>query len=135
MMTAIQKQFACIGRGCTFVYWLCAADPCPAGAAGRNFSNSHNCHWPCGARISCLTCFSGGGTTIVYSMGGWPAPWGIELVAGSAAVLILLMIAIVVMPIALFLPITCPTRWVLLIEQYGFIHFICSLPELWPVWP
>ena len=46
--------------------------------------------------------FSGGGTTIVYSMGGWPAPWGIELVAGSAAVLILLMIAIVVMPIALF---------------------------------
>lgn len=39
---------------------------------------------------------------IVYSMGGWPAPWGIELVVGSLSSLFLLMVASVSLPVALF---------------------------------
>jgi len=46
--------------------------------------------------------YPGGGTSIIYSVGGWPAPWGIELVAGSLGALVLLMVAIVVLPVALF---------------------------------
>ena len=46
--------------------------------------------------------YPGGGTALVYSVGGWPAPWGIELIAGSAGTLVLLMVAMVVLPAALF---------------------------------
>ncbi|HHV94490.1 MAG TPA: hypothetical protein GXX47_08165 [Firmicutes bacterium] len=45
---------------------------------------------------------SGGGTSTVYSMGGWPAPWGVELVVGSAAALMLLTAAMVSLPAVLF---------------------------------
>ena len=39
---------------------------------------------------------------IIYSMGGWPAPWGIELVVGSLGALFLLMVTGVSLPVALF---------------------------------
>ena len=39
---------------------------------------------------------------IIYQMGGWPAPWGIELKVGSLGTFFLLTIAIVSLPVALF---------------------------------
>ncbi|MGI6537559.1 MAG: complex I subunit 5 family protein [Caldicoprobacterales bacterium] len=39
---------------------------------------------------------------VKYIMGGWPAPWGIELVIGNLAALFILTIAIVSLPVALF---------------------------------
>ena len=42
------------------------------------------------------------GVPILYSLGGWPAPWGIELVAGSLEAFFLLVIAGVSLPVALF---------------------------------
>ena len=42
------------------------------------------------------------GIPISYSMGGWPAPWGIELVAGSLSAFFLLLVSGVSLPVALF---------------------------------
>ena len=42
------------------------------------------------------------GIPIGYSMGGWPAPWGIELVAGSLSAFFLLLVSGVSLPVALF---------------------------------
>ena len=42
------------------------------------------------------------GIPIIYQMGGWSAPWGIELKVGSLGALYLLVIAIVSLPVALF---------------------------------
>ena len=42
------------------------------------------------------------GIPIIYQMGGWPAPWGIELKVGSLGAFFLLVIAIVSLPVALF---------------------------------
>jgi len=42
------------------------------------------------------------GIPITYSMGGWPAPWGIELVAGSLSAFFLLLVSGVSLPVALF---------------------------------
>ena len=42
------------------------------------------------------------GNPIGYSLGGWPAPWGIELSVGSLSCLFLLMVAGVSLPVALF---------------------------------
>jgi len=42
------------------------------------------------------------GNPIIYSLGGWPAPWGIELEAGSLSAFFLLIIAGISLPIALF---------------------------------
>ncbi|HHY09754.1 MAG TPA: monovalent cation/H+ antiporter subunit D family protein [Firmicutes bacterium] len=39
---------------------------------------------------------------IIYNLGGWPAPWGIELVAGNLGAFFLLVIAGVSLPVALF---------------------------------
>ena len=55
-----------------------------------------------GAGYLAFRVYPGGGTALVYSVGGWPAPWGIELIAGSAGALVLLMVAMVVLPAALF---------------------------------
>ncbi len=42
------------------------------------------------------------GTPIIYRLGGWPAPWGIELKVGSLGAFFLLVIAGVSLPVALF---------------------------------
>ncbi len=42
------------------------------------------------------------GTQIIYQLGGWPAPWGIELKVGSLAALFLLIIFGVCFPVAIF---------------------------------
>ncbi|NMB45668.1 MAG: monovalent cation/H+ antiporter subunit D family protein [Firmicutes bacterium] len=42
------------------------------------------------------------GLPIIYNMGGWPAPWGIELIAGSLSAFFLLVVAGVSLPVALF---------------------------------
>lgn len=42
------------------------------------------------------------GIPIIYRMGGWQAPWGIELKAGSLGAFFLLVIAGVSLPVALF---------------------------------
>lgn len=42
------------------------------------------------------------GSPIIYSAGGWPAPWGIELSVGGLAALSLLMIAVVGLFVALY---------------------------------
>ena len=42
------------------------------------------------------------GIPIIYQLGGWPAPWGIELEAGSLGVFFLLVIAGVSLPVSLF---------------------------------
>lgn len=42
------------------------------------------------------------GIPIIYQLGGWPAPWGIELKVGSLGAFFLLVIAGVTLPVALF---------------------------------
>lgn len=42
------------------------------------------------------------GIPIIYPLGGWPAPWGIELEVGSLGAFFLLVIAGVTLPVALF---------------------------------
>src|SRR5574344_1085996 len=42
------------------------------------------------------------GVPIIYSMGGWVAPWGIELKVGNLAAFFLLVIVGVSLPVALF---------------------------------
>ena len=42
------------------------------------------------------------GIPIVYSMGGWSAPWGIELMVGNLSAFFLLVVAGVTLPVALF---------------------------------
>ena len=42
------------------------------------------------------------GMPLIYQMGGWSAPWGIELKAGSLGAFFALAIAIVGLPVALF---------------------------------
>jgi multicomponent Na+:H+ antiporter subunit D len=42
------------------------------------------------------------GIPIIYRLGGWPAPWGIELEVGSLGAFFLLVIAGVSLPVALF---------------------------------
>jgi multicomponent Na+:H+ antiporter subunit D len=42
------------------------------------------------------------GNPISYSLGGWPAPWGIQLSVGDLSCLFLLMVASVSLPVALF---------------------------------
>ncbi len=42
------------------------------------------------------------GIPIIYQMGGWSAPWGIELKVGSLGTFFLLTVAIVSLPVALF---------------------------------
>ena len=42
------------------------------------------------------------GIPIIYSLGGWQAPWGIELEVGSLGAFFLLVIAVVSLPVALF---------------------------------
>ena len=42
------------------------------------------------------------GVPIIYSMGGWPAPWGIELWTGSLGAFFLLVVAGVTLPISLY---------------------------------
>ncbi|MFY9495212.1 MAG: proton-conducting transporter membrane subunit, partial [Limnochordia bacterium] len=46
--------------------------------------------------------FKQNGSPIPYAMGGWPAPWGIRIIADNLGVLFLLVIAIVALPIALY---------------------------------
>lgn len=46
--------------------------------------------------------FKQNGSPIPYAMGGWPAPWGIRIIADNLGVLFLLVIAIVGLPIALY---------------------------------
>lgn len=46
--------------------------------------------------------FTHRGTDWVYQMGGWPAPWGIELTVNSLAVFFLFAVMAVSLPIALF---------------------------------
>ena len=41
------------------------------------------------------------GVPLLYRLGGWPAPWGIELVAGSLGVFFLLVVGVSV-PVLLF---------------------------------
>ncbi len=45
---------------------------------------------------------AGKGVPIIYSVGGWPAPWGIELWVGNLGVFFLLMIAGVMLPVSLY---------------------------------
>jgi multicomponent Na+:H+ antiporter subunit D len=42
------------------------------------------------------------GADWIYQVGGWPAPWGIELTANSLAVFFLAVVMVVSLPIALF---------------------------------
>ena len=42
------------------------------------------------------------GIPIIYSLGGWSAPWGIELEVGSLGAFFLLVVAAVSLPVALF---------------------------------
>ena len=42
------------------------------------------------------------GSSIVYGVGGWSAPWGIELVAGNLGVFFALMVTGVGLPISLY---------------------------------
>ncbi|NLC52655.1 MAG: monovalent cation/H+ antiporter subunit D family protein [Firmicutes bacterium] len=42
------------------------------------------------------------GVPLLYRLGGWPAPWGIELVAGSLGVFFLLVVLGVSIPVILF---------------------------------
>ena len=42
------------------------------------------------------------GIPIIYTLGGWPAPWGIEIEVGSLGAFFLLVIAGVTLPVALF---------------------------------
>lgn len=42
------------------------------------------------------------GFPMIYSMGGWPAPWGIELVVGNLGAFFLLVVSGVSLPVALF---------------------------------
>ena len=42
------------------------------------------------------------GVPIIYELGGWSAPWGIELKVGNLGVFFLLVIALISMPVALF---------------------------------
>lgn len=42
------------------------------------------------------------GAPIIYQMGGWPAPWGIELKIGSLAAFFILVVSIVSLPVSLF---------------------------------
>lgn len=42
------------------------------------------------------------GMPIIYSLGGWSAPWGIELQVGSLGAFFLLIVAVVGLPVALF---------------------------------
>ncbi len=55
-----------------------------------------------GAGYLALIVLAQKGMPILYSLGGWPAPWGIELVAGSLGAFFLLVIAGVSLPVALF---------------------------------
>lgn len=41
-------------------------------------------------------------TALIYQIGGWPAPWGIELKAGSVGVFFLLVASFVSVPVSLF---------------------------------
>lgn len=42
------------------------------------------------------------GVPIIYSLGGWPAPWGIELRAGSLGAFFLLVVFGVMLPVSLY---------------------------------
>ncbi|NMB26018.1 MAG: hypothetical protein GX986_10855 [Firmicutes bacterium] len=42
------------------------------------------------------------GIPLIYSLGGWSAPWGIELEVGSLGTFFLLVVAAVSLPVALF---------------------------------
>ena len=41
-------------------------------------------------------------TPMIYQVGGWPAPWGIELKAGNVSAFFLLVAAFVSVPVSLF---------------------------------
>lgn len=55
-----------------------------------------------GAGFLAYIVFAQKGTDWVYQLGGWPAPWGIELTVNSLAVFFLLAVMAVSLPIALF---------------------------------
>ncbi|HHV44460.1 MAG TPA: hypothetical protein GXX57_07310 [Firmicutes bacterium] len=55
-----------------------------------------------GGAISLALLFFRRGMPLVYQMGGWPAPWGIELMAGSLTVLFILIVAGVGLPVHLY---------------------------------
>ena len=56
------------------------------------------------AGAGCLTYLIAGknGTSFIHNMGGWPAPWGIELRAGELSAFFLLVTAGVSLPITIF---------------------------------
>lgn len=58
--------------------------------------------WLAGAIFLASIVFAKKGTPFVYAMGGWPAPWGIELKAGSAGALFILVVAGVMLMVSLF---------------------------------
>ncbi|HBR23535.1 MAG TPA: hypothetical protein DD782_03125, partial [Firmicutes bacterium] len=46
--------------------------------------------------------FAQKGSPLIYSLGGWQAPWGIELKAGNLGALFLLVVTGVSLPVSLF---------------------------------
>lgn len=58
--------------------------------------------WLLGAGYLASMVLLGQDLPIIYSMGGWSAPWGIELKVGSLAALFLLLVSSVSLAIALF---------------------------------